>query len=361
MLGIVALVLLLALLATIFIFGDLPQLRGSLLHRCKSALVQRWRNLSRQFHHVNSRYFDGRLERLLGWAIPGFYVAVVSFCLYKFFESTYPVLPFASSRGHQSYIFASIIMIYGSTYLATFSNAGIVTPESLLKVPRFPNNQLIFFNGRTCSTCHLEKPARSKHCSVCGHCVMLFDHHCLWVNNCIGYYNYRWFVAYLVANINFLMYGAVLNIWTLRSYKRPQQGWWQLIKSSETMKITGIFAILCVIFVVVTSAFAALHVRYLYLGVTTNEYDKWAEVEHLVGLGALYHCPEFDPPYVELAMVYEGDSYRKVYISLDDEHVVFKEGDSVVREPVTSMEHQLDNVYDLGFWNNIRQRVLLQQ
>lgn len=67
------------------------------------------------------------------------------------------------------------------------------------------------------------KPTRAHHCHVCNRCVYKMDHHCrtlsrlragvlkgksdgvidvvigllAWMNNCIGYYNHRYFVLFL--------------------------------------------------------------------------------------------------------------------------------------------------------------------
>ncbi|NWR25024.1 ZDHC4 palmitoyltransferase, partial [Emberiza fucata] len=80
------------------------------------------------------------------------------------------------------------------------SLAGAVTKSnaaSLAKV--YAYDGVLFQRGLVCPTCTLEKPARSKHCSVCRTCVHRFDHHCVWVNNCIGAGNAGVFLLYLLS------------------------------------------------------------------------------------------------------------------------------------------------------------------
>lgn len=43
--------------------------------------------------------------------------------------------------------------------------------------------------SKKCKKCNSVKPPGSHHCSICLHCVARMDHHCPWVNNCVGYYN----------------------------------------------------------------------------------------------------------------------------------------------------------------------------
>nr|XP_055054881.1 palmitoyltransferase ZDHHC15A isoform X1 [Misgurnus anguillicaudatus] len=51
---------------------------------------------------------------------------------------------------------------------------------------------------RFCHHCQLIKPDRCHHCSVCQMCVLKMDHHCPWLNNCIGFSNYKFFMLFLL-------------------------------------------------------------------------------------------------------------------------------------------------------------------
>ncbi|NXS51816.1 ZDH15 Palmitoyltransferase, partial [Brachypteracias leptosomus] len=61
---------------------------------------------------------------------------------------------------------------------------------------------------RFCDRCQLIKPDRCHHCSVCAICVLKMDHHCPWVNNCIGFSNYKFFLLFLAYSLLYCLYIA---------------------------------------------------------------------------------------------------------------------------------------------------------
>lgn len=52
-----------------------------------------------------------------------------------------------------------------------------------------------------CETCQTYRPPRTSHCRLCDVCTEQTDHHCSFLNNCIGRRNYSSFIAFLLATI----------------------------------------------------------------------------------------------------------------------------------------------------------------
>ena len=62
-----------------------------------------------------------------------------------------------------------------------------------------------------CGKCKRVRPPRTHHCSVCGVCILKMDHHCPWLGprQCVGFGNYRFFVAFLVHLTIACVFGAI--------------------------------------------------------------------------------------------------------------------------------------------------------
>ncbi|XP_056594156.1 palmitoyltransferase ZDHHC23-B isoform X2 [Triplophysa dalaica] len=70
-----------------------------------------------------------------------------------------------------------------------------------------------------CSVCKVVRPPRAGHCRICGVCILRLDHHCVWINSCVGQANHSSFLLTLVLFVLTSLYGISL---VLRSVC-PQQ------------------------------------------------------------------------------------------------------------------------------------------
>ena len=98
-----------------------------------------------------------------------------------------------------------------------------------------------------CPACEVICTADSRHCYICNQCVERFDHHCPWVNNCIGLYNHNYFYFYLILQTVYLLVTlsmGISNITLLMSSYTLEKArqtviWSAIVHSSvETAQVT---------------------------------------------------------------------------------------------------------------------------
>jgi len=120
-----------------------------------------------------------------------------------------------------------------------------------------------------CTICHSRVGVRSTHCEKCNHCTAGYDHHCDWLNVCIGRANYHWFFA-LISCVegNLVLQTAALGI----------------VLASVDCSIGKIVALAVVMVLNVTLAlvFAYLLAFHIYIslrGLTTFEYTSLRAIQ----------------------------------------------------------------------------------
>ena len=63
-----------------------------------------------------------------------------------------------------------------------------------------------------CRRCNAFKPARAHHCSICKRCIIKMDHHCPWVNNCVGIGNHKLFLLFIFYIFLMCTYALILVV-----------------------------------------------------------------------------------------------------------------------------------------------------
>ncbi|KAI3381775.1 hypothetical protein SNEBB_009945 [Seison nebaliae] len=111
-----------------------------------------------------------------------------------------------------------ILLLYTSPYLISFILMVICIFTTMTIDPSQKPVQLSIRNTHKyfCDYCQKGAMEKTKHCRVCNKCVPHFDHHCIWLNNCIGDTNYKWFIwTCLSSTINSIVtFGAVVSFIT---------------------------------------------------------------------------------------------------------------------------------------------------
>ncbi|TRZ02070.1 hypothetical protein DNTS_016491, partial [Danionella cerebrum] len=126
---------------------------------------------------------------------------------------------------------------------------------------------------RYCHHCQLIKPDRCHHCSVCQKCVLKMDHHCPWLNNCVGFSNYKFFLL-------LLLYSLLYCLLIISSVTPTFIQLWQGKMFDSCVKLHVLFLMLVsIIFAFTVCVLLVFHIWLLLCNKTTLE---WLSVPFFV-------------------------------------------------------------------------------
>ncbi|KAF5842026.1 DHHC palmitoyltransferase-domain-containing protein [Dunaliella salina] len=109
-------------------------------------------------------------------------------------------------------VLSMIVLVLWTYFAAVLTDPGRVPPDwhpfldeqhARLELDRMSYSDYYFDRRdprrpRYCKRCQAWKPERAHHCSVLGRCVLRMDHYCIWLVNCVGLMNYKFFLLFML-------------------------------------------------------------------------------------------------------------------------------------------------------------------
>lgn len=267
----------------------------------------------------------------------------------------------------------AVMLPYVFLYLSANTDPGYITPgNNHQAMTLYPYDHTIFHPGQTCRTCHILKPARSKHCSICKRCISKLDHHCIFINSCVGYHNQRYFVLLLLTTGILTVYATKVGLSLLSSQIFMHLPKWNLLGSgftwSEYFQIwawalqenvrIGAVTLLCLLLTPLVWAFLGYHMYLIWAGTTTNESMKWSDWQADMSDGFAWKrtLPQDRPRDPSIEPECDRWPCESLQILMQTEDGDPPRGEGAIGvgqwEQVWRLK-DVENLYDLGFWDNL--------
>lgn len=372
-------VLAISFMTFVAFFGRLPALRHTPIAWMHRAI---WVYIPNAILALDQRLTSGRLTTALARfgnyimydrhpTVLIFFVLLLSVGEYMYLPGVWPRL----SLINKVLGCISILLPYLFLYLAATGDPGVVTPATHSRyMSHYPYDFSLFHPGKPCRTCGLLKPPRSKHCSVCKRCVHKMDHHCVFINNCVGYGNQHYFLLLLLSTAVLTMYGGLLGLVVVADSARGHNknfslfpkppGWsWAEYFVLLTMGIqedvgVGSVTLLALMTSPLVWGLLAYHIYLIYCGTTTNESMKWQDWQMEMDDGCAF---KRSLPVDRVKNLQHEAAWTRWPI--EPVQVLIRTEDGTPPDPnggpgVGEWERvwrlrDVENLYDLGFWDNL--------
>ncbi|XP_041923089.1 palmitoyltransferase ZDHHC23-B [Alosa sapidissima] len=106
----------------------------------------------------------------------------------------------------------------GTRHQVVIANRGTAVLEHKTSdgaVEEVPSGQMGSKKKSWCPWCRTVRPPRAGHCRICSACIQRLDHHCVWINSCVGRANHRSFLMTLLLFLLTSLYGISLVLRTV--------------------------------------------------------------------------------------------------------------------------------------------------
>lgn len=157
-----------------------------------------------------------------------------------------------------------------------------------------------------CSVCTVDQPVRSKHCSACMACVPSFDHHCVWVGNCVGEKNKPLFFIFLNYQCILLFILPLRTALLLRQVPLPLKE--LLVQEWAVTGLAVIYFFLCLS----VGSLLRYHYVFAFRNITTWEFLRWDDISYLRGFDEQGGSP-FSVSYLDNLEAYFRPPCRTFY------------------------------------------------
>ena len=152
--------------------------------------------------------------------------SVMFICLHLFFEILIFLFLLPKLNIHLYYIvfWVLIISLFVSFYITNKSDPGFLEAKDNLTWLQMVEKKIHI--NEYCPYCRVKKTSTVKHCHVCKKCISGFDHHCNWIDNCIGEQNigrFIFFILMIITNLIFSYYIAFEAFLFIEKTKPPEE------------------------------------------------------------------------------------------------------------------------------------------
>jgi hypothetical protein len=201
-----------------------------------------------------------------------------------------------------------------------------------------------------------------------------FDHHCVWINNCVTEDNLRWFLSLVFSLIVVLVYGSYLAYVLLRhellSTPDSQDFVNRLSIALARNPGIGSVGLLAAMASPLPVGLFSYHLYLIWAGTTTNETAKWGDLREDMADGVVWKgersvvnssMPEHTG--VEVATFWPIKSNQVVVRTSDGQMPRWRREQASTQIPAQWTKcwtlAEVENIYDLGFADNIRNALKL--